>query len=56
VEIAKAANVSHDTITRVKKIEAQATPEQKEKLSKGEASINEVFTQMKRDEKETKRE
>jgi hypothetical protein len=56
VEIAKAANVSHDTIAKVKKIETLATPEQKEKLQAGEASINEVFTQIKREEKEAKRE
>ena len=29
-EIAKIANVSHDTITKVKKIQADATPEAKE--------------------------
>ncbi len=37
-QVAKVANVSHDTIAKVKKIEANATPEQKEKLSSGRSS------------------
>ena len=49
-ELAKIARVSHDTIEKVKKIEAKASPEQKEKLIKGEATINQVFTQLKRRE------
>jgi len=35
-EVAKVANVSHDTIAKVKKIEEKADPEIKEKLSTGE--------------------
>lgn len=47
-EIAKASQVSHDTISKVKTIQAKATPEQKEKLSSGEESINKVFNEIKR--------
>jgi len=42
-ELAKAAGVSHDTIAKVEKIEAMATPEVKEKLSTGEMSINQAY-------------
>ena len=42
-ELAKAAGVSHDTIVKVEKIEAIATPEVKEQLRKGEMSINQAY-------------
>lgn len=54
-EIAKVANVSHDTISKVKKIEATASPEIKAKVSTGEISINEAFKEIKKEEVETKR-
>ena len=41
-EIAKAAGVSHDTVAKVKKIEAQAAPEVKSALSAGTMSINQA--------------
>jgi len=49
-ELAKVARVSHDTIAKVKKIESKASPEQKEKLAKGEATINQVYVQVHRQE------
>lgn len=42
-ELAKIAGVSHDTIHKVEKIEAEATPQTKEKLRKGELSINQAY-------------
>lgn len=50
-EIGKVANVSHDTIAKVKKIEAVATPEVKEKLNTGQMSINEAYKEIKKEEK-----
>jgi DNA modification methylase len=50
-EVAKVANVSHDTIAKVKKIEAVATPEVKAQLSTGEISINQVYQEIKKEEK-----
>ena len=50
-EIAKIAKVGHDTVAKVKKIEAQATPEMKEQLKNGDISINQAYQQVKRDEK-----
>lgn len=50
-ELAKVANVSHDTIAKVKKIEAVATPEVKAQLSTGEVSINQVYQEIKKEEK-----
>ncbi len=47
VEVAKAAHVSHDTIAKVKKIEAKATPEQKQELKNDTVSINEIHKQIK---------
>ena len=41
--LGKIANVSHDTISRVEKIEATASPEIKEKVSTGQISINEAY-------------
>jgi DNA modification methylase len=57
-EVAKLANVSHDTIAKVKKIEANATPEVKEKLNIGTMSINEAYKEIKKEEKiiETRKE
>ena len=50
-ELAKVANVSHDTIAKVKKIQAVATPEVKAQLSTGEVSINQVYQEIKKEEK-----
>jgi N6-adenosine-specific RNA methylase IME4 len=50
-EVAKVANLSHDTIAKVKKIEQKATPEIKEKLSTGELSINQAYQDIKKEEK-----
>jgi phage N-6-adenine-methyltransferase len=41
--IAEIANVSHDTIDKVKKIEAKASDEIKQQLLSGEISINQAF-------------
>ena len=51
-EIAKIANVGHDTISKVKKIEATASPEIKAKVSTGEISINEAYKEIKKEEHE----
>ena len=50
-ELAKIANVSHDTIAKVKKIEKEAPLEVKEKLKNGEISINEAYKEIKSIEK-----
>jgi N6-adenosine-specific RNA methylase IME4 len=50
-EVAKVANVSHDTIARVKVIEAKADDQTKAKLSTGEVSINQVYQDIKKVEK-----
>jgi N6-adenosine-specific RNA methylase IME4/transcriptional antiterminator Rof (Rho-off) len=50
-ELAKVANVSHDTIAKVKVIEAKAPEEVKAKLSTGEVSINQVYQDIKKEEK-----
>jgi len=55
-EVAKIAGVSHDTVAKVKVIEQKATPEQREKLVKGDESINAVYKEVKRQEKREKRE
>ena len=57
-ELAKIANVSHDTIAKVKKIEANATPEVKARLNTGTMSINEAYKEIKKEEKieETRKE
>ena len=52
-ELAKVANVSHDTIAKVKVIEAKATPEVKAQLSTGEVSINQAYKEIKKEEKAT---
>ena len=51
-ELAKIANVSHDTIAKVKHIEAKATPEVKAQLSTGEVSINQAYKDIKKEEKQ----
>ena len=57
-ELATAAGVSHDTIAKVAKIEECATEEVKQKLRAGDPglSINKVYTEIKRAEKEAERE
>jgi N6-adenosine-specific RNA methylase IME4 len=50
-EVAKIANVSHDTIAKVKKIEAVASEEVKERLNSGEISINEAYKGIKKVER-----
>ena len=55
-ELAKLANVSHDTIAKVKVIQATATPEVKAKLSTGEVSINQVYQDIKKEEKREQQE
>lgn len=42
-EVAKAAKVSHDTIAKVKVIDAKAAPEVKAKLRQGETTINREY-------------
>jgi len=54
-ELSKVANVSHDTIAKVKHIEAKATPEVKQKLSTGEVSINQAYQEIKKEEKKAER-
>lgn len=48
-EIAKIANVGHDTIAKVKKIEAVATPSVKEMINTGKISINEAYNVIKKE-------
>jgi transcriptional regulator with XRE-family HTH domain len=55
-EIAKAANVGSNTVTRVEKIIAKAPAPVLEKLRKGETSINEAYTAIRYAEKEAARE
>ena len=50
-EVAKIANVSHDTIAKVKKIQSTATPEVKAQLNNGEISINEAYKGIKKAER-----
>ncbi len=50
-EMAKIANVSHATISKVKAIESKATPETKAKLSRSEMSINEAYKEIRAVEK-----
>jgi N6-adenosine-specific RNA methylase IME4 len=54
-ELAKVANVSHDTIAKVKKIEAVAPEEMKTKLRTGEVSINQAYKEIKKEEKKQER-
>ncbi|MBR1645210.1 MAG: hypothetical protein IJ774_05780 [Selenomonadaceae bacterium] len=50
-QIAEQAGVSRETIRKVEKIEAQATPEVKAALKSGEMSINQAFKEIKNAEK-----
>lgn len=50
-EVAKVAQVSHDTIAKVKHIEQKAAPEIKAKLATGEVSINQAYQEIKKEEK-----
>lgn len=54
-ELSAAAGVSHDTIARVEKIEAVADDGTKAKLRRGELSINQAYTEIKRKEKAEQR-
>ena len=47
-ELSKIASVGHDTIAKVKKIQAQASEEVKAKLSTGEVSINSAYQEIKK--------
>ena len=49
--LAKVAGVGHDTIAKVEKIEANATPEVKAKLQKGEMSVNQAYKAVRLEEK-----
>ncbi len=51
-ELAKKAEVSHDTIMRVKKIQEAAPVEIKEKVQAGDMSINEAYKKIKAVEKQ----
>ena len=50
-ELAKVAGVSHDTIAKVEKIQAKASPEIKSAIKAGEMSINQAYQTVKREEK-----
>lgn len=50
-ELAKVANVSHDTIAKVKVIEEKAPEEVKAQLRTGEVSINQAYKEIKKEEK-----
>lgn len=50
-KVAKIADVSDNTVQRVKKIEAKASDEDKLALKKGQKSINEVYTAIRNQEK-----
>lgn len=52
-EVAKAAQVSHGTLSKIEKIEEKATPEQKEQLDAGEVSVNKVYTEIQKIEKKS---
>lgn len=55
-EISKIASVGHDTIAKVKVIQAKATPEIKAQLSTGEVSINQAYQEIKKEEKKEQQE
>jgi hypothetical protein len=55
-EVAAIAGVSHDTVMKVKKLEAVAAPEVKAKLATGEISINQAHQEIKKAEKAVVRE
>lgn len=54
-EVIKKFDTSERTLARVKVIEQKAAPELKQKLETGEASINEVYKEIKKNEKEESR-
>jgi len=54
-ELAKVASVSHDTISKVKKIQEKAPQEVKAKLATGEVSINAAYKEIKKEEKKEER-
>ena len=54
-DLAKIANVSHDTINKIEKIESKASEEVKQKLSVGTMSINEAYKEIKKEEKKVER-
>ena len=54
-ELAKIASVGHDTIAKVKKIQAKAPQEVKAKLATGEVSINAAYKEIKKEEKKEER-
>jgi hypothetical protein len=45
-ELEKLSGISHDTISKVRKIEKEATPEQKRRLSTGEAKVNAIYREI----------
>ena len=55
LELSKAAGVGHDTIAKVEKIEAVADDATKAKLRSGEMSINQAYTEIKKQEKAEQR-
>lgn len=52
-ELSNMANVSHDTISKVEKIQIYATPEIIHKIQNGDISINKAYKDIKREEKRT---
>lgn len=54
-ELAKIANVGHDTIAKVKVIEAKAPEEVKQELKAGRMSINEAYKGIKKEENKENR-
>jgi transcriptional regulator with XRE-family HTH domain len=54
-EVAKLSGVSHDTISKVEKILEIASPEEIEKARAGEVSVNQIYSTIKRKEKEEQR-
>lgn len=55
-ELSKVASVSHDTISKVKKIQEKAPEEVKAKLATGEVSINAAYKEIKKEEKKEEKE
>jgi hypothetical protein len=45
-ELEKLSGISHDTIFKIRKIEQEATPEQKERLSKGDVKVNAIYKEI----------
>ena len=55
-QVSKVAQVSHDTIAKVKKIQEKAPDEIKAKLQTGEVSINQAYKEIKKEEKQKEKE